>query len=195
MPPKVKFSREQIVDAAYELIRKEGKDALTARNLASALGTSTAPIFTAFESIEALTDAVTARAMARYDAYLSEGLSHPIPFKGAGCAHIRFAKDEPLLFRFLFIEREGQPPVLHYLPGSGYNEERVRGTLESSYGYETESAKRLYNHLSVYVHGLAMLYAFGHCVFDEKDIDGMLFEVFHALKAKNEVKDKNHDQN
>lgn len=183
------------MSAAYELIRKEGKNALTARGLAAALGTSTAPIFTAFESIEALTDAVFARAKASYDGYLSEGLSHPIPFKGAGLAHIRFAKDEPLLFRFLFVERKGEPPVLHYLPGKGDNEERVRNSVEASYGYETESAKRLYNHLSVYVHGLAMLYAFGHCVFDEEDIDGMLSEVFHALKDKNEVTDKNHDQN
>ena len=58
MPPKVKFSREEILSAAYELVRKNGKDALSARSLASALGVSTAPIFTAFESIDALTDAV-----------------------------------------------------------------------------------------------------------------------------------------
>ena len=104
MPPKVKFTREEILVAAYELLRKKGKEALTARSLASALGTSTAPIFTAFESIDALTDAVRARAKETYDAYLHEGLLHPIPFKGTGLAHIRFAKDEPLLFRFLFIE-------------------------------------------------------------------------------------------
>ena len=182
MPPKVRFSKEEIVAAAYELVRKEGSTALTARRLASSLGTSTAPIFTAFDSIDALTDAVTARTMATYDSYLSDGLAQSIPFKGAGRAHIRFAKEEPLLFRFLFVDRKGEPPVMHYLPGAGQNEARVRGTLESDYGYETEQAKRLYNHLSVYVHGLAMLYAFGHAVFDEKDVDSMLSEVFHALK-------------
>lgn len=181
MPPKVRYSKEEIVSAAYELIRKEGGTALTARRLASALGTSTAPIFTAFESIDALNEAVFAHAKAYYDGYLSEGLSHPIPFKGSGLAHIRFAKDEPFLFRYLFVECKGDAPVLHYLPGKGENEERVRSEIER-YGYETEHAKRLYNHLSVYVHGLAMLYAFGHTVFDENDVDGMLSEVFHALK-------------
>lgn len=183
MPPKVKYSKEEIVEAAYELIRKEGGSALTARRLATALGTSTAPVFTAFESIDALNEAVFARAKACYDGYLSKGLTHAIPFKGAGLAHICFAKDEPLLFHYLFMERKGDAPVLHYLPGNGDNEERVRKTVES-YGYETESAKRLYNHLSVYVHGLAMLYALEQTVFDEGDIDVMLSEVFHALKEK-----------
>ena len=183
MPPKVKYSKEEIVGVAYELIRKEGSSALTARHLAAALGTSTAPIFTAFESIEALNDAVLARAKACYDEYLSKGLTHPIPFKGAGLAHIRFAKDEPLLFRYLFMECKGEAPVLHYLPGNGENEKRVRSVVES-YGYETESAKRLYNHLAVYVHGLAILYALEQTVFDDGDIDGMLSEVFHALKEK-----------
>ena len=182
MPPKVKYSKEEIVEAAYELIRKEGSSSLTARHLAAALGTSTAPIFTAFESIDALNEAVLARARAYYDGFLSEGLSHhPIPFKGSGLAHIRFAKEEPLLFRYLFVDYKENDPVLHYLPGKGENEERVRSTVEN-YGYETESAKRLYNHLAVYVHGLSMLYAFGHTVFDEKDIDSMLSEVFYALK-------------
>ena len=39
MPPKVKYSKEEIVEAAYELIRKEGSSAITARHLAAALGT------------------------------------------------------------------------------------------------------------------------------------------------------------
>ena len=186
MPPKVKFTREEILVAAYELLRKKGKEALTARSLASALGTSTAPIFTAFESIDALTDAVRTRAKEAYDAYLHEGLLHPIPFKGTGLAHIRFAKDEPLLFRFLFVENGTVDPISHYLPGEGENERLVRDTLENSYGYDTAMAKRLYNHLSVYVHGLAMLYAYGHAVFDEGDIDRMLSEVFHALKSYKE---------
>ena len=190
MPPKVKFSREEILSAAYELVRNNGKDALSARSLASALGASTAPIFTAFESIDALTDAVKARAKASYDAYLTEGLSHPIPFKGTGLAHIRFAKDEPLLFRFLFVESGEADPLRHYLPGDCENERMVRNTVESGYGYTAEEAKHLYNHLSVYVHGLAMLYAYGHAVFDEGDVDRMLTEVFLALKDKLEAKNQ-----
>ncbi len=186
MPPRVKFTQKEIVDAAYELVRREGGGALSARSLAGELGVSTAPIFTAFESIGALTNAVTARAKECYNAYIAEGLCDPLPFKGAGRAHIRFAKEEPMLFRFLFIDRESENQLpTHYLPASNDNEALVRGTVES-YGFDTNDAKHIYNHLSVYVHGLAMLYAFGHHVFDDGDIDKMLSEVFFALKERRE---------
>ena len=188
MPPKVKFSKEEIVEVAYEIVRREGGDGLTARSLASALGVSTAPIFTAFENTKDLVKAVLIRAQATYDGYISEGLKSPQPFKGAGLAHIRFAKDEPKLFLFMFIEHAEGAPFSHYLPGEGYTETRVRSTLESDYGYPTEEAKRIYNHLSVYVHGLAMLYAFEQPVFDDSDIDKMLSEVFFALKNYKENK-------
>ena len=64
MPPKARYTKEQIVDAAYELVRRNGKGYLSARSLAAELGTSTAPIFTAFSSIEELQYAVTERAKA-----------------------------------------------------------------------------------------------------------------------------------
>ena len=48
MPPKPKFTREQLVDAAFELVREQGVDALVARELAKRLNTTTTPIFTFF---------------------------------------------------------------------------------------------------------------------------------------------------
>ena len=54
MPPKARYTKDEIGNAAYQLIRNEGTDALTARSLATALGTSTAPIFTAFSGLNVL---------------------------------------------------------------------------------------------------------------------------------------------
>ncbi len=186
MPPKVKFSREAIGEAAYELVRKEGRDALTARSLAAVLGTSTAPIFTAFSGIDEVVAAVWERAKTLYEQYLSEGFTHPLPFKGAGLAYIRFAKEEPRLFRFLFMETKGASVVSHYLPGNDANEAAVRAKLEA-YGHGTEKAKEIYNHLSVYVHGLATLYACGSTVFTDEDIERMLSEAYHAFKNNAEA--------
>lgn len=190
MPPKAKYSREGITEAAFALVRERGESALTARSLAATLGTSTAPIFTAFEGIDDVMAAVTERAFALYRTYLGEGLCHPIPFKGAGLAYIRFAKEEPMLFRLLFVERRNADPLPHYLPGEGEHEETVRATVEGRYGLKAEDARYLYNHISVYVQGLASLYAYGRCVFSEEDVDRMLSEVFFALKASTENKEE-----
>ena len=50
MPRKFLFTKEQIVNAALELIRKKGMDALTARALGEELGSSAKPIFGLFEN-------------------------------------------------------------------------------------------------------------------------------------------------
>ena len=189
MPPKARYTKDEIGNAAYQLIRNEGTDALTARSLAAALGTSTAPIFTAFSSIDEVTEWARTKAKALYEQYLSEGFKHPLPFKGAGLAYIRFAKEEPKLFRFLFMEAEGAPVVSHYLPGNDENETAVRSKLEA-YGHDKSTAMRIYNHLSVYVHGLATLYACGAMIFTEEDVEEMLSEAYHAFKSKAESEKK-----
>ena len=181
MPPKAKYTKEEIAEIAYEAVRKYGEDFLSARNLAAALGTSTAPIFTAFSNIEELRTEVAKRAKQLYSQYLSEGLSGDIPFKGAGLKYIQFAKDEPQLFKLLFMRSDDTEDVSHYFPAKDENEPLVRGALEASHGMSEEKARKLYNHLSVYAHGLAVLYAQGRCVFTDEDVDRMLSEVFLAL--------------
>ena len=62
MPPKSKCTREQIIETAFEMVRSEGLSSLKARRLAKELGTSTAPIFTAFNSIEEIRDEVVKKS-------------------------------------------------------------------------------------------------------------------------------------
>ncbi len=185
LPPRARYTREEIIDTAYELVRKHGESFLSARSLAAELGTSTAPIFTAFESIDEIYGAVVERAKARYSEYIKEGLSQELAFKGAGLQYIRFAKDEPELFKMLFMRNDGGALPSHYFPGGDENEPLVLGALQGTYEYNTERARKIYNHISVYTHGLAVLYAQGICVFTDEDVSRMLSELFMAL-AKGE---------
>ena len=181
MPPKAKYTKEQILHIAYEFVRKEGIENLTARNLAKELGTSTAPIFTAFKNIEELQEQVNKRAWELYSEYIKKGMEFDIPFKGTGLMYIRFAKDEPKLFKMLFMRGNGNNSPSHYFPAGDNNEPAVRGTIEDKYGLDKERAKKLYNHLSVYVHGIAVMYADGLCVFTDEDVSRMMSEIFMAL--------------
>ena len=181
MPPKVRYTKEQIVQTAFEMVRQHGEAYLSARNLASRLGTSTAPIFTAFEGIDQLRDQVVRRAIALYGEYIKKGLEGEIPFKGAGLMYIKFAKDEPNLFKMLFMSGNNSQEVSSYFPEYDENEPVVRGTVEQTYGLSTEKAKKLYNHLSVYVHGIAVMYALGGGYFSDDDVSNMLTEMFKSL--------------
>lgn len=184
MPPKVKFTKEQISETAYNMVRKFGMNILTARNLASELGVSTAPIFTAFKNIEEVQEAVKERAKIEYRGYIEEGLKHEIPFKGAGLKYVEFAKNEPELFKLLFMGRDNFESVPHYHPGKDISAEKVLEIVESNYAESRERAMRLYNHLSVYMHGFAVMFAQGNSVFTMDDVSLMMSEVFKALSGK-----------
>lgn len=186
MPPKVRYTREEIANTAFGMVRKHGEEFLSARSLAAELGTSTAPIFTAFSGIEEVRDAVLQLAKERYGEYARAGASMDPPFKGYGLQFIRFAKEEPRLFRMLFMREDGGGAPTHYLPATYEQEETVRKTAQNAYGWDEERAKRIYNHLAVYVYGLAVLCAGGNYVFTDEDISRMLREEFFALKRYEE---------
>ena len=54
MPPKPKFTREQVISAALEIAAERGIESLTSRELGTALGSSARPIFTLFRNMEEL---------------------------------------------------------------------------------------------------------------------------------------------
>lgn len=71
MPPKPKFSKEEIIDAALDIVSRDGVAALTARELGEKLGCSSSPIFTVFKSMDEVMQAIRIEAMHRYDKYVS----------------------------------------------------------------------------------------------------------------------------
>ena len=52
MPPKFKFTRDEMTNAALNVTRKNGISGLTARALAAELGCSVKPIFGLFKNME-----------------------------------------------------------------------------------------------------------------------------------------------
>lgn len=105
MAPKNKFTREEMVAAAVRVVQKMGAAALTAKSLAEELGTSTQPVFTCFGTMDTAKAEVYDAAERVFDEYLTEGLKQEIPFFGIGTQYIRFAREEPELYRLLFLMR------------------------------------------------------------------------------------------
>lgn len=103
MPPKTKFNQEVVLEAAYQLAREEGFTALSARSVADRLGSSTAPIYSSFPSMEELVHAVFLRAKGRLHAYMDHGWTSA-PFLNMGIGIVMFARDESVLFRTLLFD-------------------------------------------------------------------------------------------
>jgi len=98
MPPKNKFSREQIVDAAFNIANTEGIDSMTIRKVAGQLGSSIAPIYVNFNDVEELKSAVVKKVVDISQHMLNEQNTGN-PFGDIGFASLQFAKKHPILFR------------------------------------------------------------------------------------------------
>ena len=103
MPPKAKFTKDEILNTALSITEESGIDAVTARELGKRLGSSARPIFTVFESMDEIKHSVILKAKELYGKYVETGLKMQPAFKGVGVAYIRFATEKPKLFKLLFM--------------------------------------------------------------------------------------------
>ena len=182
MPPKCKFTREEIIQAALDIARNEGIDFVTARALGAKLGSSSKPIFSMFENMEAVQDKVIKAAKALYAEYVRVGLEQELAFKGVGTQYILFAIKEPKLFQLLFMSEQPQKPsVSGVLPIIDESYEQILLSVQNGYDLNKENSERLYRHLWIYTHGIAVLCATNMCSFTAEDISGMMTEVCRSL--------------
>lgn len=185
MPPKAKFMKEEIVDAALNIVREEGIQALTARALGERLGSSARPIFTVFPSMEEVQDAVIKVARTLYKGYIERGLLDTPAFRGVGTQYILFAIEEPKLFQLLFMaEKEQIPDLTEVLMLIDESYDKILASVETSYGLAGASAERLYHHMWIYSHGIATLCATKMCRFSSEEIREMMAEVSASLIKK-----------
>lgn len=172
MPPKFKFKREEIVEAAVNLTRRGGVDAVTARGIAGELGVSTQPIFTCFKNMEEAKEEVRIYAEKLCHNYLEKGVEASIPFFGFGMAYIHFAKEEPELYKMLFInpDKKGES-MLDTLSGIRLI---VINSIEKTYRFNEKESKRLFRDLWLVVHSIATLCVGGICPFSDEEIAKIL---------------------
>ncbi len=190
MPPKAKFTRSQIIQAALAIIRENGMAALSARTLGAKLGSSARPIFTVFQSMEEVQAEARNSARSLYAEYIRKGLEQELAFKGVGMQYILFALQEPKLFQLLFMSEQTQTPaVANVLPVLDDNYKDILLSVQNGYHLPEDKAEQLYQHLWIYTHGIAVLCATNMCIFTAEEISKMITQVCKGLLK--EIKENN----
>ncbi len=182
MPPKPKYTKEQIIAAALEVVAEKGIEALTAKALGRALNTSTTPIFTVFSSMQEVQDAVKLAARERFEAYAHKtGQDMPL-FKQVGMQMILFAKNEPRLYQFVFMSANGNGRSFDDIYRQlGDVADECLTAIQTDYGLSMDAAKTLFEHTWIHTFGIGTLCATGMCTFTEEQISKMLTQDFTAM--------------
>lgn len=182
MPPKPKYTKEQIIQIALELVSQKGSDELTAKKLGDALNMSTTPVFTVFDSMQEVHDAVKIAAMERFESYAHSQDGSMPKFKQVGMQMIMFAKDEPNLYHFIFMSpNSGVTPFdnNYYCLGSVAKE--CLEAIERDYNLSENDSKTLFEHVWIHTFGIGVLCATGACNFSYDQISDMLTQDFTAM--------------
>lgn len=182
LPPKPKYTKDQIIAIALDVVSRQGMQSLTAKELGAALGTSTSPIFTVFDSMQKVQDAVKTAAMARFESYAhTAGKDMPL-FKQIGMQMIFFAKKEPWLYQLLFMSPNRNVDSFEDIFGRlGAVAEESLNAIQGDYGLTKDNAKTLFEHTWIHTFGIGALCATGMCNFSEEMISQMLTQDFTAM--------------
>jgi AcrR family transcriptional regulator len=98
MPPKFKFTKEEILESALELIRDKGWSNLSTRSLADKLGSSARPIYSFFKSMDELEEELVRISVdLLYENMLQKRTGDLWIDNGIG--YVMFAQEESNLFR------------------------------------------------------------------------------------------------
>lgn len=175
MPPRAKYTREEIVNKAFEMTRKKGIDAVVARELGKELGTSSSPIFTAFKNMEELQEEVRKAAMREFESYVRDAVNHQPAFKYVGIKMVEFAIKEPKLFQLLYMREHDQSQTYDMLIDElGDTAEVCIEIMQKDYDLSREEAEVLFRQVWLHTFGICVLVAGKVCQISPEETSEML---------------------
>jgi len=182
MPPKPKFTREEIVQAALDVVSRKGVEALTAKELGDALGSSARPIFTVFNNMKEVQDAVRAAAMRRFESFAEQKLPGMPLFKQVGMQMVLFGAREPKLYQLLFMQENRNAVSFDDVFGElGPTAETCISLIRETYSLSEAEARLLFENVWIYTFGVGALCATRVCHFSEERLGEMLSTEFQAM--------------
>ncbi len=192
MPPKIKVTKEEIINVAIRLVREKGIESLNARDLAKEIGCSVHPIFRTYNSMEGLKTAIYKMAENIYnERMLSAGEHTDDGFLNMGLTYIDFAKNEKNLFKLLFMSDAFRDQSIMDIVGTTEGDDEVLEMLCQRTGLSIKAAKELYTGIWLTTHGIASMFATNNCRFTDEENRRLLNNSFMGLllKLKNEEED------
>ena len=182
MPPKPKYTREEIIDAAFGLVRENGIESLAARELGKRMGTSSSPIFTAFKNMEELQQEVRTKALQEFETCVNDAINYTPVFKHVGEKMIEFAAKEPKLFQFIYMqEHEESKQYADYIRDElGETVDVCITVMQKDYALSREDAEKLFAQIWMYTFAICVLVAGKVCHFTQEEISEMLSREFQG---------------
>ena len=181
MSTRIKISKDMILDAAFDIVRKDGMEKLSNRELANRLKCSIRPIYYQFENVQQMQKELYAKIEHYFYKFILDNMVEEIPkYKQVGINYIKFAQKEKRLFQILFMSDIGLTPDA-FVSKAGEDYEEVEKLIKISTNIRDEDIKEFHTKMWFFCHGIATLVASDTIKLTDKQIQDLLSYEFQAL--------------
>ena len=179
MPARRKIQKEDIIQESVSIVAKEGINALNARKIAKKLGCSTQPLFYIYENMDDLKKDVMNEIVKIFDIEVLKSETGQLEYKDIGINYIRFAKEEPELFKIMF-NRKINEGAFDFIDLTG-SAKTILETISKQTGMSNEDAKQFHLRMWLYVNGIASLAANQTVEFNDEEIAELLKDQYVSM--------------
>ena len=181
MPKNIKISKDMILEAAFEIVRKDGIEKLSNRELANKLKCSIRPIYYQFQNVEEMQKELYKKIEKYFYKFLMDYIVDDIPkYKQIGINYIKFAKKEKKLFQTLFMSEIGLTPNA-FISKAGEDYEEIAKMIKISTNLNDDDIKDFHTKMWIFCHGIASLVANNTIHLENEQIEQLLSYEFQAL--------------
>ncbi len=182
MPRKQVITKELLLNGAFELVKEQGKEQLSARHLAAKCGCSTQPIFRLYDNMGDLEKDLLDKCTTFFsDFYKNSKPSSTTPFVDLGMSYIRFAAVYPKLFRLIFLDASGADKSMYDLINGGSENNFVINEFRKMKGVSQDDFSLLFMKMWIFIHGIACMVLQDDFDMTEKEIEELLEGTYLAF--------------
>lgn len=180
MARKETIIQSDILQAAFEMVKEEGYENVTARKLAAKAGCSTQPIFRIYRNMEELMEELFVMAVDYFETYYESFPKYnDIPFVDLGLTYIRFAEENKNIFRLLFLSEQRHGRSLYDL----LNGKKGAVVREINYAkeYGCMFPEEMFTKMWIFIHGAACMALTGDYDLPESETVNLLEDSFRSF--------------
>lgn len=181
VPKEVKITKEKILEAAFKIVKEQGLERLSNREIAKKLKCSIRPIYYQFKNVEELKRELYLKIENYFYIFLMDKMTEDIPkYKQIGIRYVDFARKEKNLFKILFMSKSEFLPE-EFVAKDGKDFEKIRKIIKMSTNLTDEDINSFHIKMWIFTHGVATLVASSTVKFEDEQVKELLSLEFQAL--------------
>jgi len=175
MPPKQKITREMILEAAIQLVRKSGIDNVNSRNIAKELSCSTQPVFSQFATMEELRKGVFDYACHRFVDEVLQNTDNPDFLQLSTLWYINLMRNEKNLYKLLYFSSGFDSGRLtDVLIGNFKSNHMMIEKMQKDYSLDETACQDILLRAFSCLHGIGSLITFNNFEISDTEISELL---------------------